>query len=621
MASTYSPLKIELIGTGEQVAAWGQTTNTNLGTAIEQAIGGKADVTMSSTSVTLTLTDTNAFQDARALYLNLTGTPGGAATLNVPAVQKAYIVRNGTTGGFAVTVKVTGQTGVSVPNGATMHLYNNGTDVVNAVTNLPSGATVGGVAIGTGGGTVTSVSGTGTVNGLTLTGTVTSSGSLTLGGTLSNVNLASSVTGTLPVANGGTGQTSFTAGTLLKGAGGSAITGLTGSSNGQVAAWNSATSEWLPTSTLLIGNGTVTVPSLAAAADTNTGIYFPAADTFAVAIGGNKAFEVVPAAGLVPLELKVNGGLVTVPDVTGTFQIGRYDSINGGSTLSTIGGSTFLVLQVEQSPKMNIMSNGRVGIGTASPTSMLHVVTPGNETMLLADNGSATTAIVSYALGDTAFVSAPATNRLLAIGTSNDRSLRFVTNSAERMRISNNGDVGIGTTSAGNRLEVKGLTADSTASAFGVQNSSSTTLFLVRNDGVINSGVAAGSPYNNTTGSAANVHVDSNGILYRSTSSIRYKKDVTDYDKGLNAVMALRPIYYKHNRTYENTVAGDQTYAGLIAEEVHAAGLNEFVQYSPNNEPDALAYGNMVALLTKAIQELKAELDTVKAELAAMKGN
>lgn len=60
-----------------------------------------------------------------------------------------------------------------------------------------------------GGGTVTSVSGTGSVSGLTLTGTVTTSGNLTLGGTLS-VNLATSVTGTLPVANGGTGVTTST---------------------------------------------------------------------------------------------------------------------------------------------------------------------------------------------------------------------------------------------------------------------------------------------------------------------------------------------------------------------------------------------------------------------------
>jgi hypothetical protein len=60
-----------------------------------------------------------------------------------------------------------------------------------------------------GAGTVTSVAGTGTVNGITLTGTVTASGSLTLGGTLSGVSLTTQVSGTLPVANGGTGITAF----------------------------------------------------------------------------------------------------------------------------------------------------------------------------------------------------------------------------------------------------------------------------------------------------------------------------------------------------------------------------------------------------------------------------
>ena len=136
MASTYSALKIELIGTGEQSGTWGTTTNTNLGTAIEQAIVGKADVTVSSTSVTLTLTDSNALQDARALYLNLSGTPGGAATLNVPAIEKNYIVKNGTD--QVVTIKVSGQTGVTVPVGKTVLVYNDGTDVVTAVDHIPS---------------------------------------------------------------------------------------------------------------------------------------------------------------------------------------------------------------------------------------------------------------------------------------------------------------------------------------------------------------------------------------------------------------------------------------------------------------------------------------------------
>ena len=137
MASTYSTnLKIELIGTGEQAGTWGTTTNSNLGTALEQAIVGKADVTMSSATITLTLTNSNAAQDARAIYLNLTGSPGGAAVLEVPAVQKPYIVKNGSD--QEVTIKVSGQTGVVIPAGSIVLVYNDGTDVGAAVNYIPS---------------------------------------------------------------------------------------------------------------------------------------------------------------------------------------------------------------------------------------------------------------------------------------------------------------------------------------------------------------------------------------------------------------------------------------------------------------------------------------------------
>ena len=67
MASTYSDLKIELIGTGEQTGTWGSTTNTNFSVAFQEAITGSADVTFSSADVTVTLTDTNAAQTARNL--------------------------------------------------------------------------------------------------------------------------------------------------------------------------------------------------------------------------------------------------------------------------------------------------------------------------------------------------------------------------------------------------------------------------------------------------------------------------------------------------------------------------------------------------------------------------
>ena len=63
----------------------------------------------------------------------------------------------------------------------------------------------------------------------------------------------------------------------------------------------------------------------------------------------------------------------------------------------------------------------------------------------------------------------------------------------------------------------------------------------------------------------------------------------------------IQPKFFKGNND------GDTIFGGLIAEEVHDAGLTEFVQYDDEDKPDALAYGNMVSLCIKAIQELKAE--------------
>jgi hypothetical protein len=140
MASTYSALKIELIGTGEQSGTWGTTTNNNLGNdALGEAITGSADVAFSSADVTVTLTDSNASQTARNLRLNLTGTSGGARNLILGSgcqIEKLYLINNGLAD--AVTVKNTSGTGIAVPAGKTMFVFNNGTNVVDATTHLSS---------------------------------------------------------------------------------------------------------------------------------------------------------------------------------------------------------------------------------------------------------------------------------------------------------------------------------------------------------------------------------------------------------------------------------------------------------------------------------------------------
>lgn len=225
MASTYSDLKIELIGTGDQTGTWGTTTNNNFSVAISEAITGSADVSFSSADVTVTLTDTNAAQTARNLRLNLTGTSGGARNLILGSgcqIEKLYLVNNGLAD--AVTVKNTSGTGIAVPAGKSMFVFNNGTNVVDAITHLSSLTLGTALPVASGGTGVTSSTGTtavvlstsptiitSTLTGYTETvvaiGTVGASHTFTITtGTVQTATLTASTpcTFTMPTATAGT---------------------------------------------------------------------------------------------------------------------------------------------------------------------------------------------------------------------------------------------------------------------------------------------------------------------------------------------------------------------------------------------------------------------------------
>jgi len=193
-----------------------------------------------------------------------------------------------------------------------------------------------------------------------------------------------------------------------------------------------------------------------------------------------------------------------------------------------------------------------------------------NQVISVTDNTNAALRVTQLGTG----------NALVVEDSTNPDSTPFV--------IDANGNVLVGTTSQSNSAV---LTVAGTVSAS------------------LNGRIYSLGTYNNTTGSGANMHIASDGHMFRSTSSLKYKTDVQDAIHGLSDVMNLRSV------TYKGINDGEIIFGGLIAEEVHDAGLTEFVQYDDEGKPDALAYGQMVALAFKAIQELNAKVEALEAQL------
>ena len=295
MSSSYSDLNIELIGTGEQVGSWGSTTNVNLGTALEEAIVGSADVVFSSADETLTFSQSNATQAARHLRLNLTGTSGGARQLILGSgcqIDKPYIINNGLAD--TVTVKNTTGTGIDVPAGKSMWVYNNGTNVVDVTNHMTS---------------------------------------LTLGSAL-------------PVASGGTGSTTLTANNVLLGNGTSALQAVAPGSSGNIltsngTTWTSAAPTAFLTGMIILWSGSIaSIPAGFALCDGASGtpdlrdrFIVGAGSTYAVDATGGSADATLPT----HTHTATSTSTVTDPGHNHTFVI-RNTIDNGNSAYTAVGG-------------------------------------------------------------------------------------------------------------------------------------------------------------------------------------------------------------------------------------------------------------------------------------------
>ena len=334
-----------------------------------------------------------------------------------------------------------------------------------------------------------------------------------------------------------------------------------------------------------------------------------------------------------------------------------------GSEIDFVTGTT-------PTTRMHISSSGKVGIGTSSPLDHLHINDDSGDARILLDGHTgydaelkfAEAGVVKYSIGHDA-----ATDSFV-IGTTN-------VDTQKRLVIDSSGNVGIGTSSPVEKLDVQ-KSGDNIIQTTGVVSGGVTALKLRQSRGSLasptnsasngdgnyivsqiyrssayntnawiglvtdsatdngrivfgtaSSGtvaekmridsagvISADGVYNTTSSDAANVRVLSNGNIVRSTSSRKYKNSITDASKGLTELNNLRPVTYKGNND------GETVFYGLIAEEVHDAGLTEFVEYNDDNEPDALRYPHMVSLCIKAIQEQQTIIDDLKSRIETLEG-
>jgi hypothetical protein len=500
MASTFSPnLSIELIGTGDQAGTWGTTTNSNLGTLIEQAISGyvtQAVATGTDTTITIPNGSTGV---ARNMYIELTGTGGASTNLIVPANKKLYFIFNNSTG--AVTVKVSGQTGVSVPTGKKMVLVSNGTDIVNglnyiadfgtnsfSVTNLTASSATITNLIATSGSITNLVSSDASA-------TVLRAGSATLthlsatSASITNLALTSLTISSLSITNVSVASATVSSNLTLSGNSANGVAYLNGSK--VVIAGTALTFDGTQTLQLFAtGNSILNLEG----SGTNNGVMrFRNGTTGALSglVGNNSkdlVFEANGSTERMRLDAAGNLGLNTTPpahgsserslDVGTTVGFGRqsdgalvanfnaflnasaqyiyrvssfasrYEQLAGQHKFYTApsgtAGNTISFTQA-----MTLDASGNLGIGTTSPIGKLQVKTQTNGNAAFVNSTSVSGGVKINCFNDAGSSSSPF--------ELDGSTLQFNIAAVEKMRLDSSGNLGIGTSSPNRKLEVNGI--------------------------------------------------------------------------------------------------------------------------------------------------------------------
>jgi len=397
--------------------------------------------------------------------------------------------------------------------------------------------------------------------------------------------------------------------------------------------------------------GSAAAPTITATGDTNTGIFFPAADTIAFAEGGAEVMR-IDSSGNVGIgtsspasKLDINTGASTgttdmitlggldnasTKQTYGVIQMGiennTASSEQGNILLQTvesgtvrtrinINGSGYQAFSNGGTERMRIDSSGNVGIGTSSPTAKLTV-----------NNATATDYVTLTTAGSTKGVLADEAGDLIIKSAA---ALLLQTNGSIRARIDSSGNLLVGTTTQNGSEKFGIVTTGSGAFAHWKSTGTSGNPNVFRlSTGQLSGAIGTGRFITCDDGGGDKFFVAGSGVVNSTSTSItaisdsRLKENVRDLETGLDSVMSLKPRRFDWK---ENQGTNKKDVAGFIAQEVESV-LPDLIGEWKNSEADettykSLAMGDMIPSLVKAIQEQQALITALTTRIIALEAS